>query len=100
MAVRHGQIPAEPGDARHRLLEAASAEFAERGYAGATVRDIVARAGTNLNAVNYHFGSKQQLYVEVIRHQTALSEAAHPQRPAPGADHRPAGRCAPRCCGW
>jgi AcrR family transcriptional regulator len=76
-------------DVRRRLLEAASEEFASRGYESATVRDIVARAHANLNSVNYYFGSKQELYVEVMRYQVALSEAAHPQRvrePPPGDD--------------
>jgi AcrR family transcriptional regulator len=73
----HGTEP----DVRRRLLDAASEEFAEKGYEGATVRDIVARAHANLNSINYYFGSKQELYVEVMRYQVALSDAAHPQVP-------------------
>lgn len=52
---------------RARLLEAAGEVFAAQGFQHATVRDIVAKAGANIAAVNYHFGDKRGLYVEVIR---------------------------------
>jgi AcrR family transcriptional regulator len=71
-------LPATPrGPSRtgapERLLEAAGAVFAERGYRGATLREIAERAGTNLAAANYHFGSKERLYLEVVReHMEAL----------------------------
>jgi AcrR family transcriptional regulator len=75
-------LPAHPldhADVPRRLIEAAGDVFAEKGYEGTTVRDIVARAGTNLNSVNYHFGSKEELYVAVMRHQVTLAERSHPQ---------------------
>jgi TetR/AcrR family transcriptional regulator, regulator of cefoperazone and chloramphenicol sensitivity len=92
-------LPGSESDVRHRLLDAASEEFAEKGYEGATVREIVARAHANLNSVNYYFGSKQALYVEVMRHQVALSEAAHPllvREPPAGDDPAAALRAAVR----
>jgi AcrR family transcriptional regulator len=52
---------------RDRLLEAAGRLFAERGYRGATLREIAEAAGANLAAANYYFGSKERLYVEVAR---------------------------------
>ncbi len=50
---------------RRRLLEAARAEFAERGYAGARVASIAARAGVNKQLISYHFGGKRGLYDQV-----------------------------------
>jgi len=56
-------------DTRERVIAAASALFAERGFHATTVRDIARRAGVNLAAGHYHFGSKETLYLEVMRTQ-------------------------------
>ncbi len=53
--------------ARQRVLEAARAHFAQKGYAGTAVRDITVEAEVNVGAVTYHFGSKLELYHEVLR---------------------------------
>lgn len=50
-----------------RLLDAAGEEFADKGFELARVRTICERAGANLAAINYHFGDKETLYVEVLR---------------------------------
>jgi len=50
-----------------RVIAAASALFAEHGFHGTTVRDIAQRAKVNLAAGHYHFGSKETLYLEVLR---------------------------------
>jgi len=57
---------------RDRLLDAAEDLFARKGYAAASVRGIVAAAGCNLAAVNYHFGSKRNLYREVFRRRLSV----------------------------
>jgi AcrR family transcriptional regulator len=54
-------------DTRRRLLESAGEVFAEKGFQAATVREICSRAGANIAAVNYYFGDKHRLYVEVVR---------------------------------
>ncbi len=51
---------------RARLLDAAGEEFARHGFEGATIRHIIARAGANIAAVNYHFGDKENLYVQAV----------------------------------
>jgi AcrR family transcriptional regulator len=57
----------QSSDTRQRILAAAERQFAERGFAGTTMRDLTHAAGTNLAAVNYHFGSKEGLLHEVFR---------------------------------
>ncbi|MBA2848738.1 helix-turn-helix transcriptional regulator [Thermosulfuriphilus ammonigenes] len=52
---------------RERLLEAAERLFGERGYREVSVREITRVAGCNVAAVNYHFGCKRDLYLEVFR---------------------------------
>jgi AcrR family transcriptional regulator len=55
------------GDAtKTALLEAAKQLIRERGYAGTSVRDLAAASGTNLAAVNYHFGSRENLLNEAM----------------------------------
>ena len=55
------------------LVQAARELFAVRGFDGASVRAITARAGTNLGAITYHFGSKQALYEAVLSEGMAPS---------------------------
>lgn len=50
------------------LLIAAGQNFAVKGYAGASIREIIKQAGATLSSVNYYFGSKDQLYLETIRY--------------------------------
>lgn len=52
---------------RQRILGAAEELFAERGFAAASLRQVTATAKVNLAAVNYHFGTKNNLIEEVFR---------------------------------
>jgi len=52
---------------RERLLKEAEILFAEKGYDAVSVREITKAANCNLAAVNYHFGNKENLYLEVFR---------------------------------
>jgi len=60
-----------PQETRARLLEAAVDLFAERGFHGTSIRDIALRADVNVASAHYHFGSKEDLYLEVLRSQFA-----------------------------
>ena len=51
---------------RAAILTAAERLYADRGFADVTLRDIVAAANVNLAAVNYHFGSKDELIAELF----------------------------------
>ena len=51
---------------RAAILTAAERLYAERGFGDVTLRDIVAAADVNLAAVNYHFGSKDELIAELF----------------------------------
>ena len=68
MAVRKDGL-----DTYKKLLKAASEVFAEKGYRDATIAEICRRAQSNVAAVNYHFGSKDELYIAVWKN--AFEEA-------------------------
>lgn len=54
------------GDTKERILDTAERLFAEQGYAGTSLRTIIAEAGVNLSAVHYYFRSKEALLEAVI----------------------------------
>ena len=61
------RTPRTDGNAtRLHILETAGQLFAERGFAESTSKEICTRAGTNMAAVNYHFGSRDGLYEAVL----------------------------------
>lgn len=72
MSTSEGSTPRRRGrraggeDTRAGLLSAARAEFAERGFDGATVRRIAQRAGVDAAMVNHWFGGKEQLFTASI----------------------------------
>ena len=53
-------------DTRGRILDAARAAFGDRGFDGATIRDMAARAGVDAALVHHYFGTKQQLFVAAM----------------------------------
>jgi AcrR family transcriptional regulator len=52
---------------KERILDTAEILFAQNGYQAVSVRQITSAAECNLAAVNYHFGNKENLYLEVFR---------------------------------
>jgi len=67
-------------------LSAACAVFAEKGYHDATVEEICKRARSNIAAINYHFGSKEQLYACVWRKAFDEAMSAYPPEGGLGPD--------------
>ena len=63
-----GRTGRRPGasDTRVRVLQAARTSFGERGFDGATIRDIALRAGVDPALVHHYFGTKQQLFVAAM----------------------------------
>lgn len=58
--------PKAPEHNRARILAAATAEFASRGFKGASMDAIAARTSTTRALINYYFGSKEKLYLAVL----------------------------------
>jgi AcrR family transcriptional regulator len=64
-------------ETRRRILDSATAVFAEHGYAGASMRDIAERLGITKAALYYHFTSKEDLLDGLVHPvMTAMSEFA------------------------
>ena len=70
----------QQGNTRERLLSAATSLFSQKGFAGASVRDICTAAEANIASINYYFGSKDALYSEVVQ---AVCEASDPGHAMP-----------------
>lgn len=73
-------------ETRSRILAVAQEVFAEKGYHEATVEDICSRAKSNIAAINYHFGSKEELYAEVWRRAFDEANEAYPPEGGLGPD--------------
>ena len=95
----------EHHETRNRILDTAESLFSDHGFRDVSLRRITKQAGVNIASVNYHFGSKDALVIEVFtrvvapinRERIALldeSEAYHGSVPVPleeilEALHRP-----------
>ncbi len=60
-------MPSTHFNTKDRILGAAEELFAQFGFAGTSLRQVTSRADVNIAAVNYHFGSKENLVNEVFR---------------------------------
>jgi AcrR family transcriptional regulator len=85
-------------ETRERIVEAAAACFAERGFRAASTREIAARAGTNQGLITYHFKSKDALWRAAAGHFFGqIRTMIETQRPVlDGLDEREASREAVR----
>ena len=64
---RGGANAGRKAETQARILDAAIALFAERGYDGASIREIAARADVSRATVFWHFGDKSTLFQEACR---------------------------------
>jgi AcrR family transcriptional regulator len=60
-------MPTTHFNTKDRILSAAEELFAQHGFSGTSLRQVTSRADVNIAAVNYHFGSKENLVNEVFR---------------------------------
>jgi AcrR family transcriptional regulator len=81
-AARRAPAPAErqrdPERTKARILDAATAEFSAKGFAGARVAEIAARAGVNQQLIAYYFEGKEGLYREIGRRWRAYEAEMFP----------------------
>ena len=68
-----------------RIVLAAEIEFAERGFDGAGMKAISQRADVSQALLHYHFGSKDQLYSEVVARRSRMINAERLALMKPGA---------------
>lgn len=74
MAIR------EAAGTKERVLDAAQELFGAHGLEGTSLRAVTAAAGVNLAAVNYHFGSKEELFRAVVRRVMGPVTEEHQRR--------------------
>jgi AcrR family transcriptional regulator len=65
-AAKRSAPQRDPAKTRARILKAATAEFAAKGYSGARTEQIALRARSNIRMLYHYFGSKEALYVQVL----------------------------------
>ncbi len=70
---------AADSEAAARLLQAARALFAAKGYEAVGIREIAAEAGCNLSLIQYYYGGKQGLYLAIFEDKIRTVRAALPQ---------------------
>ena len=90
-----GPAAGQPASTRERLIEAAVRLFGERGIGTTSLRALTDAAGSNIAAVNYHFGSKEGLLRAVVdqtmravneERRLRLDQLEAAPQPAPVAD--------------
>jgi AcrR family transcriptional regulator len=68
MKRTHKEEPGGP--TRQKLIAAAIGSFGQKGFDGASIRDIADAAQVNIAGIAYHFGGKEQLYRACLQHIT------------------------------
>ena len=71
------------GDRRRQIISVAQRLFAERPYAEVSTTEIAREAGVSHGLLTYHFGSKRNLYLAVLRATLIVPKSPSP---VPGTD--------------
>jgi AcrR family transcriptional regulator len=58
----------EVDDTRQKLINYSGEIFSAKGFESTTVREVCQAAGVNIAAIHYHFGDKERLYLECVKH--------------------------------
>jgi AcrR family transcriptional regulator len=87
-------MPKNDSNRREKILDAAETAFAECGFAGASLRQIVLDARVNLSTVYYYFGSKNGLMEAVLKRRFGPLREEHLER-LRQAEHAANGRPVP-----
>jgi AcrR family transcriptional regulator len=72
-------LPSGRDDRRRQILSAARRLFSERGYSAASTTEIAAEAGVARGLINHYFGTKHELYVEVVREMVRFRSQPVPE---------------------
>ncbi|MEV7608558.1 helix-turn-helix domain-containing protein [Microbacterium sp. NPDC089320] len=71
---------------REEILTAALAIVAERGYNRATIRELAEAAGLSKTGLLHHFGTKEELFAEILRRRDVVDEAQIERATSAGLD--------------
>jgi AcrR family transcriptional regulator len=67
---------ARTAETQRALLDAAHEVFTEQGFAGASIADVVERAGSSVGSLYHHFGGKSELFIALWQEYTQAQEAS------------------------
>lgn len=76
---------AKKATSKEALLEAGAKLFADKGYEAVSTRELAEAAGVNLGAIQYHFGSKERLFIETVQRLMRASGCARVHFPLASA---------------
>jgi len=78
----------EPDERREQILTCAVELFGERPYAAVSTTELARRAGVARGLINHYFGTKRDLYLEVVRRMVTIPQLAVDQLPAGPLEER------------
>lgn len=99
--VKQLEETGQGGSTRERLLEAAQRFFADKGFYGASIRDVAQAVGISKPSLIHHFPTKENLYSEVLKRIAAgLMERLEEATAVKGDERAQLHRFIDRFCAW